>query len=70
MTGWRRSSYCTAGDCLDVSGDAATGLVYLRRIIAGNIVWDSMVVERAEFTALAKGIKAGEFDDLIGDSHE
>ena len=67
---WRRSSHCAAGDCIEAMDTGGPlGVVKLQRI-SGHFIWDDMTVERAEFAAFAKGIRDGEFDDLIGDSHE
>jgi len=68
--GWRRSSYCAAGDCIEVKatvpGYPEIGLVHLRRVVAPDgLVWDSMVVSRPEFDAFLAAAKAGESGDLV-----
>lgn len=58
---WRRSSFCAQGECVEVavSGDA----VLIRDSKDPGPV---QVYSAAEFRALALGIRAGEYDDLIG----
>ncbi len=57
--GWRRSSYCAAGDCIEVKatvpGYPEIGLVHLRRVVAPDgLVWDSMVVSRPSGPATSR----------------
>jgi hypothetical protein len=64
VTGWRRSTHCAAGDCLEVKAGTLGDIIHLRRIVRDRIVWDSMVMSRTEWDTFVAGVKAGEFDDL------
>ena len=62
-------TYRAAGDCITVTESTQhPGILYIGTSLqdgtAGRV---QIAVTRAEFAALAAGIKAGEFDDLIGE---
>jgi Domain of unknown function (DUF397) len=67
--GWRRSSYCAAGDCLEVRlSEAFRNVIELRRIKGESFLTGVLAVTRAEWDTFIKGVKAGEFDDLTGET--
>jgi len=71
VTEWRRSSHCAAGDCITVTESALnSSLLYIGTETDGQPGRKQLTVTRAEFAAFVKGCADGEFDDLIGDSHE
>jgi Domain of unknown function (DUF397) len=59
MTGWVRSSFCAAGDCIEVWAEHDDRL-YIRNSKKAR----GVTVTRAEFAAFVAGVKAGEFDHL------
>jgi hypothetical protein len=59
---WRRSSYCAAGDCIEVT--IMAGMVVMRCTQFSH----PRAFGRAEWDAFVKGVKAGEFDDLTGET--
>ncbi len=63
--GWRRSSYCAAGDCIEVKAAAHPGLLYLRISLDGQPGRTTIAVTRSELAAFKAGLAAGEFDDLV-----
>ena len=57
MTGWRRSTHCSFGDCIEVRH--AGGRVELRDSNRpGQIVW----CREHDWAAFVAGVKNGEFD--------
>lgn len=60
--GWRRSSRCTDGTCLEVTRDGDDVLI---RDSAQPAV-PPLRCSTSEFGAFLAGAKAGEFDDLVG----
>lgn len=61
------SSFCSWGNCVQVDL-APDGGVYVRRRVTGDgAMAGQLPFTRAEFRAFVLGVKAGEFDDLIGD---
>lgn len=65
MTG-RISSYCTYGNCCAVA--PAPGGIYMFRKVTGDAAPTSrLLLTTAEFRAFVLGVKAGEFDDFLGD---
>jgi Domain of unknown function (DUF397) len=57
---WRRSSFCGAGECVEVA--RLDGSVLIRDSKDPSAGALSYTVD--EFRALVQGIQAGEFDDL------
>ena len=59
--GWRRASFCSAGECIEVA--KRDGMIVLRdsKDPRGGVLAYSV----DEFRAFARGIRAGEFDDLF-----
>jgi hypothetical protein len=59
-----RSSFCAAGDCIEVrESPAFPGRLDLRHVLQGTHP-SGMGVSRAEWVAFVAGVKAGEFDHL------
>lgn len=68
MTGWRQKSACAGGECIEVRPGTLSGsTVHLRRVLDGE-AHGSMAVTRAEFAAFIAAAKAGEYDDLTGET--
>lgn len=69
MTGWRRPSACNSGECIEVKqGAAEFGMVHLRRVTAtGRTLWQESAAQ-TEFAEFVAAAKAGEYDDLTGDT--
>jgi Domain of unknown function (DUF397) len=61
VTGWVRSSFCAAGDCIEAK--AVDDTILIRRTSEWLIPWERAVT-RAEWDAFVAGVKAGEFDHL------
>jgi Domain of unknown function (DUF397) len=59
MSGWRKSSHCAAGDCIEISQSENRRWIWIR---SGQ--FNSFPVTPDEWESFVKGIKAGEFDDL------
>lgn len=61
---WRRSSRCVAnGACVEVA--PAGGLIAVRESKTRH--GSALSYSREEFEAFVAGVKAGNFDDLLGD---
>jgi hypothetical protein len=60
-TRWRKSSFSTVGECVEVAvlDDGSIGVRNSNRPGAGMVAFT-----RAEVDAFLKGVKAGEFDDF------
>ena len=63
--GWRRSSYCAAGDCIEIRESIHPGLLWLCVRVGSQSGRGEMAVSREDFAAFVAGVKAGEFDDLV-----
>jgi Domain of unknown function (DUF397) len=57
---WRKSSYCAGGECIEVSG--SDGQVLVRNSGMPELV---LRYTTDEWLAFARGMKAGEFDDIF-----
>jgi hypothetical protein len=65
VNGWRRSSYCNGGACIEVRQNAHfPGRLWIRHQAGGTPTASELSVTRAEFAAFIKACRAGEFDDL------
>ena len=60
---WRKSSFSAAGNCVEFAKLGADGAVAVRnsRFPTGP----ALVYTRSEIEALIRGMKSGEFDDLL-----
>lgn len=57
---WRKSSYCAAGECVEVA-EQSDGSILIRSSIKERIL-NVKQLTRSEFAALAASIKSGEFE--------
>jgi hypothetical protein len=58
---WRRSTFCSAGTCIEVAS-RTDGSVVIRD--SKNAAQPPLVFTRDEMRAWIAGVKAGEFDDF------
>ncbi len=65
--GWRRSSHCAAGDCVEFFqfGDGVVGIRNPR-----NSHGFAMLTDAEGWMAFVAGVKAGEFDVAVGERHD
>lgn len=61
---WRKPTACGESACLEVSTDEC-GIAIRESMRPGTVV----VTSRASFAAFVAAAKAGEYDDLCGESH-
>ena len=57
--GWRRSSYCASGTCVEVSLSEGSVVVRHSRTHACQLTFTS-----EEWSAFVRGVKNGEFDSM------
>jgi hypothetical protein len=60
MTGWKRSSFCAQGECIEALR-ADDGRIWLR---SGSGQFSHVKLSAEEWFAFIAGVKAGEFDHL------
>lgn len=57
--GWRRSTFCASGECVEVA--AENGMILIRDSKLPEMI---LRVSVGDFQAFARGVRAGQFDDI------